>query len=383
MTSSPCGGPARARPLSGEACGDTTRSCPSATRRTSSRSARGHAPPRRPGPWPGPRRAAPPPQVRGGQSDGHHQGPLVSHRRRRRAGVRVPRHLVVSTGNVGPRSPATRPGPACGRSSSLEQARPKLAHMSLVASDLVLYRGFYDDLIRIWDRMIAEQPVFDGGASRNMFKQEGKKTLAWEIAEGCGYRCRTSSSTRWPSGRRSSPAGARSARCARSVASGAPAPGSRAIGEGEPIATAWREDRIFGRYPSATPSPRGLRLATPARRARGAAPPPGWPRSRDRRRGRGRPRHAASPGPDRGALRWTDGGCDARGHAPASGRGALDPASTICCVITETGLKSETRVESRTGETLTYDGSSRSSGSASRFPDPGRSHAAATRGYRK
>ena len=35
--------------------------------------------------------------------------------------------------------------------------------------------------------------------------------------------------------------------------------------------------------------------------------------------------------------------------------GALDPASTICCVITETGLKSETRVESRTGETLTYD----------------------------
>ena len=60
--------------------------------------------------------------------------------------------------------------------------------MGLVASDLVLYRGFYDDLIRLWDRMIAEQPVFDGGASRNVFKQEGKKTLAWEIAEDCGYR---------------------------------------------------------------------------------------------------------------------------------------------------------------------------------------------------
>ena len=35
--------------------------------------------------------------------------------------------------------------------------------------------------------------------------------------------------------------------------------------------------------------------------------------------------------------------------------GALDPASTICCVITETGLKSEARVESRAGEALTYD----------------------------
>jgi threonine synthase len=35
--------------------------------------------------------------------------------------------------------------------------------------------------------------------------------------------------------------------------------------------------------------------------------------------------------------------------------GALDPAGTICCVITETGLKTEARVESRVGEALTYD----------------------------
>ena len=29
--------------------------------------------------------------------------------------------------------------------------------------------------------------------------------------------------------------------------------------------------------------------------------------------------------------------------------------STICCVITETGLKTEARVEARGGEALTYD----------------------------
>ena len=35
--------------------------------------------------------------------------------------------------------------------------------------------------------------------------------------------------------------------------------------------------------------------------------------------------------------------------------GALDPAGTICCVITESGLKTEATVASRTGEALTYD----------------------------
>src|SRR5262249_56312714 len=31
-------------------------------------------------------------------------------------------------------------------------------------------------------------PGFDGGASRNAYKQEGKKTLAYEIAEQSGFR---------------------------------------------------------------------------------------------------------------------------------------------------------------------------------------------------
>jgi threonine synthase len=35
--------------------------------------------------------------------------------------------------------------------------------------------------------------------------------------------------------------------------------------------------------------------------------------------------------------------------------GALDPACTVCCVITETGLKTEAWVKSRVGEALTHE----------------------------
>jgi threonine synthase len=35
--------------------------------------------------------------------------------------------------------------------------------------------------------------------------------------------------------------------------------------------------------------------------------------------------------------------------------GALDPAQTICCVISETGLKTEAPVAERTGEAFTYE----------------------------
>jgi len=41
----------------------------------------------------------------------------------------------------------------------------------------------YDDLITLWDRLVEEKLFFDCGASRNAYKQEGKKTLAYEIAE--------------------------------------------------------------------------------------------------------------------------------------------------------------------------------------------------------
>jgi len=55
--------------------------------------------------------------------------------------------------------------------------------MAATTANLIIYKGVYDDLITIWDRLVEERLFFDCGASRNAYKQEGKKTLAYEIAE--------------------------------------------------------------------------------------------------------------------------------------------------------------------------------------------------------
>ena len=60
---------------------------------------------------------------------------------------------------------------------------PKVLHMAATASDLVIYQGVYDDLIALWDRLAEERLFFDCGATRNPYKHEGKKTIAYEIAE--------------------------------------------------------------------------------------------------------------------------------------------------------------------------------------------------------
>lgn len=97
---------------------------------------------------------------------------------------------VVSTGNAG--SSIAAYASRAGLRAFIfcyERASPaKLAHMAACASDLIFYQGVYDDLITIWDRVIQELPIFDGGASRNAYKQEGKKTLAYEWAEQTGFR---------------------------------------------------------------------------------------------------------------------------------------------------------------------------------------------------
>ena len=76
---------------------------------------------------------------------------------------------VVSTGNAGSSigAYATRAGLRAFVFCYEQASAPKMHHMGAVASDLVLYQGYYDDLIRLWDRMVDELPVFDGGASRN------------------------------------------------------------------------------------------------------------------------------------------------------------------------------------------------------------------------
>jgi threonine synthase len=96
---------------------------------------------------------------------------------------------VVSSGNAGS-SIAAYSARAGLRSLIFAYERasaPKLLHMAATTADLVIYQGVYDDLITIWDRLAEDRLFFDCGASRNAYKHEGKKTLAYEIAEQGGW----------------------------------------------------------------------------------------------------------------------------------------------------------------------------------------------------
>jgi threonine synthase len=97
---------------------------------------------------------------------------------------------VVSSGNAGS-SIAAYSARAGLRSLVFCYERasaPKMLHMAATASDLVIYKGVYDDLIALWDGLAEERLFFDCGASRNPYKHEGKKTIAYEIAEQLGWR---------------------------------------------------------------------------------------------------------------------------------------------------------------------------------------------------
>ncbi len=96
---------------------------------------------------------------------------------------------VVSSGNAGS-SVAAYSARAGLRSLIFAYERasaPKLLHMAATTSDLIIYKGVYDDLISLWDRLVEAKLFFDCGASRNAYKQEGKKTLAYEIAEQTAF----------------------------------------------------------------------------------------------------------------------------------------------------------------------------------------------------
>jgi threonine synthase len=97
---------------------------------------------------------------------------------------------VVSSGNAGSSIAAysARAGLRSLVFAYEKTSAPKLLHMAATATDLVIYKGVYDDLIGIWDRLVEDRLFFDCGASRNAFKHEGKKTIAYEIAEQLGWR---------------------------------------------------------------------------------------------------------------------------------------------------------------------------------------------------
>jgi len=96
---------------------------------------------------------------------------------------------VVSSGNAGSSIAAysSRAGLRSLIFAYEKASAPKLLHMAATTADLIIYKGVYDDLIKIWDRLVADDLFFDCGASRNAYKQEGKKTLAYEIAEQTGW----------------------------------------------------------------------------------------------------------------------------------------------------------------------------------------------------
>jgi threonine synthase len=96
---------------------------------------------------------------------------------------------VVSSGNAGSSIAAysSRAGLRSLIFAYEKASAPKLLHMAATTTDLIIYKGVYDDLIKIWDRLVADDLFFDCGASRNAYKQEGKKTLAYEIAEQTGW----------------------------------------------------------------------------------------------------------------------------------------------------------------------------------------------------
>jgi len=97
---------------------------------------------------------------------------------------------VVSSGNAG--SSIAAYSARAGLRSLIfcyeRASAPKMLHMAATASDLVIYEGVYDDMIALWDRLAEERLFFDCGASRNPYKHEGKKTIAYEIAEQLGWR---------------------------------------------------------------------------------------------------------------------------------------------------------------------------------------------------
>jgi threonine synthase len=97
---------------------------------------------------------------------------------------------VVSSGNAG--SSVAAYSARAGLRSLIfcyeRASAPKMLHMAATASDLVIYKGVYDDLIALWDPLAEERLFFDCGASRNPYKHEGKKTIAYEIAEQLGWR---------------------------------------------------------------------------------------------------------------------------------------------------------------------------------------------------
>jgi threonine synthase len=95
---------------------------------------------------------------------------------------------VVSTGNAGVSiANYARSGGLKSAIFCYERADPlKMHHMGLMATKLITYSGEYDHIIEHFDRVMARKIGFDGGARRNPYKHEGKKTISYEVVDQSG-----------------------------------------------------------------------------------------------------------------------------------------------------------------------------------------------------
>lgn len=90
---------------------------------------------------------------------------------------------VVTTGNAGA-SVATYAARAGIRSVVFcysKAAPSKLYHLEACATDLVVFEGGYDEVAVAVQKHLDRLKIFDSDARRNPYKHEGKKTLAYEV----------------------------------------------------------------------------------------------------------------------------------------------------------------------------------------------------------
>ena len=266
---------------------------------------------------------------------------------------------VVSSGNAGS-SIAAYSSRAGLRSLIFAYERasaPKLLHMAATTADLIIYKGVYDDLIKIWDRLVEDNLFFDCGASRNPYKHEGKKTLAYEIAEQTGWAVpdvvvapvavgetfiatargfREMREAGWIT--RAPLMVAAQATRANAVA--------RAFRDGAPITPLKIGYTVAEGLAAGDPGKKGEWVLRLLREGKGLAGDAEDAEILDAQRRLAR---------TEGVWAGPTGVATVAVLLRLLARRELDPAQTICVIVSETGLKTEAEVPSRTGATFDYD----------------------------
>ena len=348
-TSSACA--AAAPPLLAAAGSGVTRPCCPSTIPPPRDARRGrHAAARGVRAWPPSSACAAALKFEGAESDRNGEGSIVGDGRRRRPAVRVPRNVrgelrqrrLVDRGVLGARRP---PLARCSPTSA--PRRPSCCTWPPPRADLVLYQGVLRRPHHALGPAGGRRLFFDCGASRNAYKHEGKKTIAYEIAEQSGWQppdvvvapvAVGETFIAAARGFREMHEAGWIRRVPRMVAAQATRANAvvRAFRAGAARGAA--EDRLHGGGGAGRrqSGPQGAMGAAAAPRAAAA-----WPATRRTRRFSRRPAPAR---PDRGRV----GGTHRAWRSLAVltrllAERALDPAQDICVILSETGFKTEAR----------------------------------------